>query len=372
MKNNMKISVENQLLLACMKIHPGVEGLEKINELIPKIKDWDLVSLKMFERGIAPLFYNKWSLLSSIHLIPIVYQERIKNTYYKTLSRNMVFYKAFSGLANEFTLQNITFIPLKGIYLTEWMYGDIGLRQFSDMDILIQQEDAKKALLLLESLGYKSIESIDSQIERINADLVHFRPMVKNGVSVEVHIRLLNKVRDRHNILPEKLWESSEFTQLSNQTIRVLWLHDLLIHISLHLHKHMLSGTMQFTGWLDIVNLLEKYTSAEDWNKLRERSELFCCQNVVFSQIVLAREFMQANVPEDIYNEYKHLLKNDFRKLLFKYLDGYKGFYSKDKGHLNTLKKIKPFTKKISYLLDVVFPPKLYMIYKYQISNEYL
>lgn len=368
----MQIGVENQLLLACAKIHPGVEELEKINELIPFIKDWNAFSLRMVALGIAPLFYNKWSRLSSVNEIPSVNRERLKGAYYKTLTRSMMLYQAFNQLAGALTTQSIPFIPLKGIYLSEWMYGDIGLRQFSDIDILIHPEDAKKTLLLLESLGFKSVKSIDEQIEENNVDLVHYSPMVLNGVSVEVHIQLLNKAWNPHSILPEKLWESSEFTLLSNQSISVLCLHDMLIHVSLHLNKHMLSGTMQFTGWLDIVNLLEKYTCRDDWNALYERCVLFSCQSIVYSQIVLAKEYMQANVPENIFVENKHLLTNDYRRLFIKYLNGYKGFYNQERGHVSTVIHMKPFKKKVSYLLDIVFPPKLYMVYKYQIRNEQL
>jgi hypothetical protein len=250
------------------------------------------------------------------------------------------------------------------------MYGDIGLRQFSDMDVLVHPEDAKRTLLLLESLGYRSHQRVDEQIEKCNEDLVHFSPMVLNDISVEVHIKLLNNVRDRHNIQLDKLWEKSEITLLSNQSIRALDLPDLLIHISLHLNKHMLSGTMQFTGWFDIVNLLEKYKSESDWNKLQERCDLFCCKDVVYTQIILAAEYMQANVPVTIYNENKHLVTYAFRKLFIKYLNGYKGFYFQDQSHIKTLTRINPFHRKINYLIDVVFPPELYMIYKYKIRNK--
>src|SRR5262249_10812472 len=45
-------------------------------------------------------------------------------------------------------------IPLKGVALSEMLYGDPGLRDCSDIDVLVPRDRAREALRLLRSLGY--------------------------------------------------------------------------------------------------------------------------------------------------------------------------------------------------------------------------
>lgn len=364
----MQIKPEDRLQLGCMKLQPSEVDINILNKIIPFIKDWSCLLTSLIEKGIAPLFFKIYVPFISVNYIPEEYTYKLKSTYYKVLSRNILFQNVFSQLITEFTKYSISFIPLKGIYLSEWLYGDMGLRQLSDIDILIKPEDAKRTLFLLESLGFKSQISINEQIEKDDINLVHFSPMMLNGISIEVHIKLL-----KDNFIPvESIWEHSVKCFISNQPVKVLWLHDMLIHVCLHLNKHMLNGTMQFTGWLDIVNLLEKYVGNEDWEELLKRCDLFNCRSVVFMQIILAKEYMNATVPEYIYLKYRYLLKKDYEKLFTKYLNGYKGFYISNKSHLKTLNDLKPLNKKIRYLINIVFPPKLYIINKYSIKHEYL
>ena len=75
--------------------------------------------------------------------------------YYKTLYMNIKFYDAYGKILSKFEEHNIQHIPLKGIYLAEWLYKDIGLRLLSDIDLLVKVSDGQKCIQLLMELGYK-------------------------------------------------------------------------------------------------------------------------------------------------------------------------------------------------------------------------
>jgi len=61
--------------------------------------------------------------------------DAVQQAYYKTLTRGMVLYKGFANVASAFNEAGIKLVALKGVYLSECLYGDIALRQFSDITV---------------------------------------------------------------------------------------------------------------------------------------------------------------------------------------------------------------------------------------------
>ena len=149
----MHLTPSDQLILSSVRVHPTAADLEALDALIPLIDDWDYLSRTIIERGIGPLFFNKLSLLSNAALIPEVTRTNLQQAYFRTLSRSMVLYDAFRRVADAFAVNHIQVVALKGIHLAEWLYGDIGLRQFSDIDLLIREEDGEKAQQVLKDAG---------------------------------------------------------------------------------------------------------------------------------------------------------------------------------------------------------------------------
>src|ERR1035437_8172659 len=138
----MVLSVEDKLLLSVVKLHPTVRELEYIDALIPLITNWNSLADTLIARCSGPLLYKKLPLLSNSTQIPPVVKTKLQHAYYKTLSRSMVLYDTFSKVVEAFTKARLEQpIALKGIYLSEWMHKAIALRQFSDLDLLVRQED---------------------------------------------------------------------------------------------------------------------------------------------------------------------------------------------------------------------------------------
>lgn len=155
-KINMQLQIEDLLILSCIKIDPNPAEINQINNFIPLIKNWDYLISTIIDRGIGPLFYTKLPLLTNRSHIPEQIQFKLKQAYFKTFSRSTIMYEHFRKIAEIFVSHNIPVIALKGICLSEWLYKDIGLRQFSDIDLLVREEDASKSITILYELGYNN------------------------------------------------------------------------------------------------------------------------------------------------------------------------------------------------------------------------
>ena len=380
----MELTPEDILILSCVKIHPNQAELEQINYLIPKVLHWDYFIRNIIERGIAPLFYKKLESLSNKHLIPSNIQNKLKSTYYKTLSRNLLLYDSYHKIAEAFNNMNIKFVVLKGIYLSEWLYNDIALRQFADIDILVSEKEANSCLILLADMGYIPFEE-DHNVNQIshfvtkqhdyflstNSNFEHFAPMVKNDVSIEIHIRLHPQSK-KYNFIINEFLNNSIVVTINQIEVNALNFYDLILHLCVHLDKHFINDYINFTSFVDITNLLDIYTETIDWEILVERCLRYECEMTVFRYIMLINIFFKVSIPIRVVKKYKHLIVEKDKEIFIRSLKGIRIKKSSFELYFYKIIQIQSLRNKIHYLLDIIFPPKSFMIEKYKIKNHYL
>jgi len=362
------MSPEDKLILSCVKIKPSPAELDQLNQLIPLVEDWDYLAKTIIDRGIAPLLYIKLSLLANSHLIPKPITAKLQQSYYITLSRSTILYEHFKLLAGQFLANGIELIALKGIYLSEWLYQDIGLRQMSDIDLLVKPEDGEKALEVLAGMGYQSNGEDESDSDVKYGEVVHYTPLVLNGVAIEVHIKL-HQDNEKYRVLVAKLWENATPVTVNNIKVLTLNAYDLLIHTCIHLDKHFQQGHVQFTCFSDVTNLLEQNSDTFDWVELENTCKLYNCDKEVFKYILLVNKYMQATVPAAIISKYTDTLTIKEEELFLKYLSGFIGFTTGMHRHFGNFQHITSFQDKVRYFFRIIFPTKKFMLTKFQLKN---
>jgi len=362
------MSPEDKLILSCVKIKPSPAELDQLNQLIPLVEDWDYLAKTIIDRGIAPLLYIKLSLLANSHLIPKPITAKLQQSYYITLSRSTILYEHFKLLAGQFLANGIELIALKGIYLSEWLYQDIGLRQMSDIDLLVKPEDGEKALDVLAGMGYQSNGEDESDSDVKYGEVVHYTPLVLNGVAIEVHIKL-HQDNEKYRVLVAKLWENATPVTVNNIKVLTLNAYDLLIHTCIHLDKHFQQGHVQFTCFSDVTNLLEQNSDTFDWVELENTCKLYNCDKEVFKYILLVNKYMQATVPAAIISKYTNTLTIKEEELFLKYLSGFIGFTTGMHRHFGNFQHITSFQDKVRYFFRIIFPTKKFMLTKFQLKN---
>jgi len=366
----MILSPEDKLILSSIKINLSISELEQLNDLIPQIQNWDYLINTVIDRGVGPLFLKKLPLLSNGPMVPELVRTKLQQSYYKTVSRGMVLQDNFRKIADVFSANGIAVIALKGVYLSEWLYRDLGLRQFSDIDLLVHEEDGEKCLALLSSMGYKSSSVLSNLAEFVQEhfDIVHYSPMVLDGVSIEIHIKLHAKT-EKYHLLVAEVWKNAIPATINESKVLAFNIYDLLIHLCLHLDKHVRVGHVQFTCFNDVTNLLNEHRDEIDWQKLIQSCQLYNCENTVFEYIVLVNKYMNAPVPDAIIQQYSSLFIEEDEQLFLKLLGGYIGFQKSRSAHFNYLQNVESPLGKVRYVWNVVFPSKAFMIQKYKIQQ---
>ena len=155
-------------------------------------------------------------------------------------------------ILDALTAEKIRVLPLKGCLL-QGMYPQLDYRQMADLDILIDEERAKDARRVMESLGYKT-EHFD-----ISNQDVYMRPPVMN---VEIHKSMLPDSAENYEYYTD-IWEKAR-PQDGCPGRYVLSREDYYLFMLAHFAKHYYGGGSGIRSILDIAVFQKKYGETLD------------------------------------------------------------------------------------------------------------
>jgi len=366
----MQLLPEERLLLFSVKMDSTLAELDYMNSLIPKVQDWDYLVDLAIKRQIGPLLLRKLSVLSRSKEVPDSVYKKLQQAYHKTLTRGMILSAHFRIVSEAFTSNHIQVIALKGIYLSEWLYSDIGLRQFSDIDLLVKKEDGEKCIQILDNLGYRPPGEFKlSEFVKENFDPVHFPPRIKDGASIEVHTRLSGK-GEKYQLNLDEIWANAKPVVIHGIPTLSLGLNDLLLHLCLHLDKHFIVGEVQFTCFNDITNLLSRHVGEIDWDAFVETCRLTKANNYTYKYLLLAHKYMNAPIPTMLLEKFSHLLSVREERMFVKYLKASGKNVDYATGVFSNVRKISGFTQKVRFLWGMTFPPIAFMMERYHLNTK--
>ena len=103
--------------------------------------------------GLVSLLYYQLSTICP-ESVPGALLNRLKTRFQANLAHNLFLTAELLKLLSLFENHGIPAVPFKGPVLASSVYGNLSLREFSDLDILIHREDFNKAkdLLLLAGI----------------------------------------------------------------------------------------------------------------------------------------------------------------------------------------------------------------------------
>ncbi len=367
----MHISPDDNFLLSVVCLEPTASELERINQLLPQVEDWERVVRLLLKQGSAPLLHVKLPKLTNAALIPAGYRSFLQQAYYKSLTRGMLLYASFDEVIEA--LQGMDVLVLKGAYLSEHLYKDIALRQFSDLDLLVHEADGLRALAALQAIGFSPRASKPvSKFVEMHSDVVHYAPMERGEVSVEIHIKL-HSPNKQYQLSMADIWQRSQAVTIHQKAVRVMSTDDLLIHLCVHAYKHFMEGEIQLKSFNDLVNLLRTLPTSYNWIALEQLCVQYGCADIVFGYLLLTHKHYPAPLPAWIASKYASSLASATEERFVNYVQGKTYVSTEEKsavpGHINSLKALKNPLLIIRYLYEVIFPSKAFMVEKYELGK---
>lgn len=287
---------EEALLLACARVGPRDASIRRIASLLSGSLDWERVVLLARSRGLAPWLIRCLDPLPPSE-VPEVARSQLHAEAAGIARRNLLWTGELLRLLHRLQKAGVAALPWKGPALAVRAYGDVGLRSFADLDVLVRRRDARRALELLAAEGYRSpLAPLDTLLGCWNACLERQGELAlgnpRNGIVVDLHWALV----PRFFSLPlevDQLWERRRSLAIFGMTVPDLSPTDSLLTLCIHGGKHRWA---RLAWLLDTAKLLEASPDL-DWPQVISRARALGVERLLRLGLFLAHELLDAPVP---------------------------------------------------------------------------
>jgi len=245
---------------------------------------------------MKPLLY--WNLrMLPPEYVPDNVSNQLQHYFQRNSLRNLYLTRKLLRLLRTFEEHEIAAVPFKGPTLTVAIYGNLSLREFGDLDILIHERDVAKARELLVSEGYRPQYQLTSTQEaaflRYEREYTFVHRETRDVI--ELHWKIAPGPFP-FSLDTNGLWERFGQIPLGDSPVPTFALEDLLLFLCVHGAAHRWTRL----GWIcDVAELICVYANV-DWERLMARVSASGIERMVLLGLFLASDLLQAPLPESV------------------------------------------------------------------------
>jgi hypothetical protein len=231
-------SKEFNLLCVCSGVDVVPERKARIADATGEEPDWDELLRLAQHHGVLPLVAR--SLRRYGRNLPPEVERSLQQADAENIRRSLWFAGELARILEHFKTKQLKSVPYKGPVLAESVYGDLALRQFSDLDLLISPTDFAAARQALAELDYQPSSVMIPALERFGLRKGYERSFDGRAGKhlVELQWALLPYFY-AVDLRVGELFERARQASLSGCEALCLSPEDSLIALCLHAAKHL-------------------------------------------------------------------------------------------------------------------------------------
>lgn len=287
---------EVKLLLCCARTGMDPENYERMRALLGEELDWFYLLRAALRHGMTPLLY--WHLRALCpEAVPQQTLDYLTNYFHANARRNLFRSAKLHRILKLFETRGIDVVPFKGPVLAASLYGNLALRNFDDLDLLVKKSDVPAARELLMSLEYRPQLQLTGPQERSfrESQCQYLFENDETGVSVELHWAIAPKFFS-FPLKAETLWQHLGRDSLGGSTILTLSPEDLLLVLCVHGAKHLWDRL----AWIcDVAELVRSQTRL-DWDLVTGQALRLGSARILFLGLYLANKLLETPLPKEI------------------------------------------------------------------------
>lgn len=274
--------IERELIVACARTRLEPDRAERVCALARAEVDWQVIEELASAEGLRPLLCWHLSRLCP-DSVPPEHMQRLQAHFQANAQRNLFLAGELVRLVRLLGEHGIGAVPFKGPALAVTLYGNLALREFVDLDVLVHRPDIPRARDVLLANGYgPDSETTDYDLLIVRSD---------GRVTVELHWAFAQKFHVP--VDPAPFWSRLETAELCGSVVQTLAPADLLLVLCLHGAKHRWGRL----NWLcDVAQWLDRYPQA-DWPALLGQAHSVGLERIVLLGLHLAGEVIGVALP---------------------------------------------------------------------------
>ena len=305
-------SVEWEFLVVTARLNMDDASEFKLRYIINRGLDWDFVISEGFRHGTIGLIYKHLKGLDGVD-IPTDVKERLRNSYLRVTAAGALHLAQLERIMKGVQGAGCELIVLKGMTLAEMIYGDLGLRPLSDVDVLVKEQEWPIISSMLSRHGYRSsklgLTALPPKITKYDVQ-AHIQILSPAETCLEVQFDLLTLGIGMRDI--EGIWRRARNAVIGSAEILVLSPEDQLLHLVVHANRH---GCTRLKWLVDIVEIVS-HGPAIDWEVLAEIAKRENVNALFYPIIEHTARLLDA--PEIMDNVPSSMLPRAYQRALWK------------------------------------------------------
>jgi len=296
-----KFSPESELLLDAASVNFADRLADWAETISRRTIRWDVLLAAAEAQGVQPLL---WRFLDRMGptAVPSEVLTQLRQTLTENTLHNLKMTGELTAILDDFAAQGIRAIPYKGPTLAMLAYGDLALREFGDLDILVNCENLPSAGQMLADRGYEAefaLAHLQDMVFLKISNALSFRSAQKQ-ILVELHWTL------SPTLFPLKLEAEQMFNNLqtvfpAGRRMETLAIEPLLLYLCSHGSRHCWGSL----GWIaDIAWLIHRHESL-DWNEVIRLAHVTKSRRMLWLGLLLAHELLDTALPETVLRQIK-------------------------------------------------------------------
>ena len=287
---------ENELLLCCARTQASPEIAHHIREHVARNDlDWDYLFQLARRHAVIPLLYLQLSR-EGADLIPTSFLAKLKLQYHENSARNTILTAELCRLIELFNQHGIETIPYKGPALALFAYGELALRRFVDLDVIVRKQSVPAARDLLVREGYTLTKPLSDAQQELLQRTQHNIQFGRDDhrVLIELHWEVAPHLFAT-SVQENELWQNLTTMTINGHDVNALTAEDLLFSLCVHGSRHL----WERLGWIcDVAEIISRHEL--NWNGLQERATAADSERMFLLGLHLAQKLLRAKLPHQL------------------------------------------------------------------------
>lgn len=287
---------EAQIILTGSRVGLEAGEAQELRELLEGPVDWAALLTLAIPHGVLPLIFRNLSAAASDR-VPASLLGQLGSHAERIRERNERALAELARILQKLRGAGIEAIPYKGPVLQQTVYGELALREFADLDLMVPREQAIAAAEILQANGYRLAERQRQGGLRTllrNGDEAEFN---RDGcMTVDLHWRFSNVAFD-FPLDPNTLRCELESVDIAGCPARTYQPEITLLILCAHQANHR----WRRLNWLcDVDALLGSRGDAIAWPAILKKARELRCERILLTTLCLTESLLGAQLPDPV------------------------------------------------------------------------
>jgi putative nucleotidyltransferase-like protein len=296
MKAGSEHDRERELLLCCARTEAPEQLAARIRALAASDElDWDYLFQLARRHALIPLLYSQLAREGANFILPSDLA-KLKLQHQQNHARNIILADELVRLISLFNDAGIEAFAYKGPALAVFAYGNLALRRFVDLDVVVRKQDVQHARDLLFADGYALSKALTPAQQELLLRTQHNLQFTRDNrrLLLELHWEVAPHLF-ASSVQEHELWQNLTSININNTELKTLAADDLLFSLCVHGSRHL----WERLGWIcDLAELIARHNL--NWSALLKRAAETDSERMFLLGLYLAHKLLGTSLPPEV------------------------------------------------------------------------